>query len=184
MDDGLQNPTLKQDCGLLVIDGAAGFGNGRVLPAGPLREAVASAASRCTAAVLIGADATGAVIQLPASLPVLRAALVPDPALAALAGRTLLAFAGIGRPDKFFTMLAQAGLALAATRAFPDHHRYTGADLARLRAEASRLGALLVTTPKDHVRLADQDGITAIGVSLRWQDPPALDRLLDQVWQR
>ena len=93
MDDGLQNSGLVQDLPLLVIDGAVGFGNGRVLPAGPLREPVAAAARRARAAVLIGPDATGATAGL--KLPVLRAALVPD--AAGLAGRRVLAFAGIGR---------------------------------------------------------------------------------------
>src|SRR5690606_16410309 len=79
MDDGLQNPTLEKDLSLLVIDGTYGFGNGRVIPSGPLREPVANAAARCRAAVLIGEDETGALAALPPSLPVLRARLVPGP---------------------------------------------------------------------------------------------------------
>ena len=87
MDDGLQNPTLVKTASLLVIDGRTGFGNGRVLPAGPLREPVAAAAARCQAAVLIGPDAVGAMAHLPRDLPVLRADLVQDASIAALAGR-------------------------------------------------------------------------------------------------
>lgn len=183
LDDGLQNPTLRKDLSLLVIDGAAGFGNGRLIPAGPLREPVAAAAVRCAAAVLIGADATGALAVLPPALPVLRAALAPAPEIAALMGRRVLAFAGIGRPDKFFAMLQQAGVTLAGRAAFADHHRYTPAELRRLRQEAARLGAMLVTTPKDAARLAAdaRTGVQVVGVRLLWQDAAALDRLLATV---
>src|SRR3984957_10247094 len=97
MDDGLQNPGLHQDLSLLVVDGASGFGNGRVLPAGPLREPLDAGAARCQAAVLIGPDGVG-----PLPLPVLRASLRPGPEIAGWVGRRVLAFAGIARPEEFF----------------------------------------------------------------------------------
>jgi tetraacyldisaccharide 4'-kinase len=180
MDDGLQNPTLAKTLSLLVIDGAAGFGNGRVIPAGPLREPVAAAASRCRAAVLIGADAAHACAQLPPALPVLRAELRPAPEIAAVIGQRVLAFAGIGRPEKFFAMLAAAGVVVAHTVAFPDHHRYTRAELDRLLATAARLDAVPVTTPKDAARLspADRARVAVVGVRLAWQDAAALAALL------
>jgi tetraacyldisaccharide 4'-kinase len=181
MDDGLQNPTLEKTLSLLVIDGAAGFGNGRVLPAGPLREPIGAAAGRCAAAVLIGEDATGALRHLSSDPPVLRAMLQPADDIAALVGRRVLAFAGIGRPEKFFAMLEQAGVVLAGQAGFPDHHPYTGADLAGLRADADRLGAILVTTPKDAARLRPDIGVTAVGVRLAWRDEAALSALLDRV---
>jgi tetraacyldisaccharide 4'-kinase len=183
MDDGLQNPTLVKDIALLAIDGASGFGNGRVLPAGPLRESVAAAAARCTAAVLIGEDTTGALASLPATLPVLRARLIPGPEAAALAGRRVVAFAGLAHPDKFFAMLERSGAKLAARRPFPDHHRYTGAELRGLREAALRLDAVLATTPKDAARLApaDRAGVHVVGVSLAWQDETALGGLLDRL---
>ncbi len=176
MDDGLQNPTLTQDCALLVIDGPAGFGNARVLPAGPLREPIEAAAQRCRAAILIGNDATGALDHLPRTLLVLRARLVPGSETAGLAGRPLVAFAGIGRPAKFFDMLANAGLDVSSCHAFADHHRFSPGELARLRAEAGTLDAILVTTPKDFVRIpADlRVGIVPVGVSLLWDDESGL----------
>ncbi len=179
MDDGLQNPTLTQDCGLLVIDGAAGFGNGHVLPAGPLREPVAAAARRCRAAVLIGQDATGAADLLPRAMPMLRASLVPGRETAALAGKRLIAFAGIGRPAKFFDMLAHAGLDTVACHAFADHHRFSTGELARLQAESRESQAVLVTTPKDFVRIPAglRVGIMPVGVSLSFEDDAAFDRL-------
>lgn len=179
MDDGLQNPTLAKDCSFLVVDGEAGFGNGRVIPAGPLREPVSAVAVRCRAAVMIGADRHDAARLLP-GLPVLRAELVPDAGAAELAGRPVLAFAGIGRPEKFFAMLEAAGLRVVARRPFADHHRYAPAELRGLFDAAGRLGALPVTTPKDAARLAapDRARVRVVGVRLAWRDSPALDAIL------
>ena len=182
MDDGLQNPGLVKDCSLLVIDGGYGFGNGRLLPAGPLREPVAAAAARCRAAVLIGADARGAVAMLPPGLPVLRAVLVPDLGELDFDLR-YLAFAGIGRPEKFFAGLRAAGVMLAGTWAFADHHPYTDGELAALRRYAHDAEAMLLTTPKDIARLSEDQraGIAVADVSLAWEDEAALDALLDAV---
>jgi tetraacyldisaccharide 4'-kinase len=183
MDDGLQNPTLEKTISLLVIDGRTGFGNGRVLPAGPLREAVAAAASRCQAAVLIGPDATQATIRLPPDLPVFRADLVQDRSIAALAGRAVVAFAGIAMPEKFFTPLRDAGATLVAARPFPDHHVYSARELNQLLREARDRQAILVTTPKDAVRLppAIRSQVTVVGVGLSWLEPEQFDQLLDRL---
>jgi len=182
MDDGLQNPGLRQDCGLLVIDGAAGFGNGRVLPAGPLREPAAAAARRCRAAVLIGEDRRGALAALPPALPVLRARLVPQGG-GHLSGRRVFGFAGIARPSKFYATLAATGASVAGTRDFPDHHRFRAGELRRLLAAAARLDAVAVTTPKDAARLpaAIRAEVEVLGVALVWQDEAALEGLLDSV---
>jgi tetraacyldisaccharide 4'-kinase len=173
MDDGLQNPTLEKTLSLLLVDGAAGFGNGRVIPAGPLREPVAAAAARCTAAVLIGEDATHAFAALPAGMPVLRAHLVSDPPPPG----PLVAFVGIGRPEKFRETLQAAGATVLRLHAFPDHHPYRGPELRRILAEAGP--ATVVTTPKDMVRVppALRDRIVPVGVRLDWTDSP--DPLLD-----
>ncbi|MGA9867701.1 MAG: tetraacyldisaccharide 4'-kinase [Acetobacteraceae bacterium] len=180
LDDGLQNPTLAKDVALLVIDAGFGFGNARVFPAGPLREPIAAAASRCQAAVLIGPDRTDVAAMLPASLPVLRARLIPGPEIAALAGRPVLAFAGIGRPDKFFATLTEAGVRLIATAPFADHHRYRTAEIERLLARAASENAVPVTTAKDAVRLppALRARVAVVGVSLRWDDADALESIL------
>jgi tetraacyldisaccharide 4'-kinase len=183
MDDGLQNPTLAKTNSILVIDGRTGFGNGRVLPAGPLREPVTAAAARCQAAVLIGADLTGAASRLPPHLPILTADLVQDPSIAALAGRKIVAFAGIALPDKFFDPLRRAGAILAATRPFPDHHAYTARELDILLREARGHQATLVTTPKDAVRLspAIRAQVTVIGVGLEWHHPEQIERMLEKM---
>ena len=183
MDDGLQNPTLAKTVALLVIDGRAGFGNGRVLPAGPLREPVAAAAARCQAAILIGQDKTQAAAKLPVDLPILRADLVQDSAIAALAGRTVVAFAGIARPEKFFEPLREAGAHLTLARPFPDHHGYSARELSGLLQKARERDAVVVTTPKDAVRLpaAIRSQVIAIGVGLKWRQPRQIDQLLENV---
>ncbi len=182
MDDGLQNPTLAKDLSLLVIDGASGFGNGRLIPAGPLREPVAAAAARCRAAVLIGEDRAGARALLPSGLPVLRARLVQRE-VEPLVGSRAFAFAGIGLPDKFFAGLRTAGVDLAGTWAFPDHHPYTAAEISEVRARAQALGAVPVTTPKDAARLSPElrAGMRVVGVALAWEDEAALAALLAKV---
>jgi tetraacyldisaccharide 4'-kinase len=184
LDDGLQNPTLHKDLSLLVIDGATGFGNGRVLPAGPLREPVAAGASRCQAAVLIGADLAGAVSALPPGRPLLRGRLVPGPELDALAGRRVFAFAGIASPEKFFATLVEAGVTLVGREGFPDHHPYTEGEVRRLLDKAAQLEAVPVTTPKDAVRLpaALRAVIRVAGVAMVWDDPAAIEALLSNLF--
>jgi tetraacyldisaccharide 4'-kinase len=180
MDDGLQNPTLMKEISLLVVDGAVGFGNGRVFPAGPLREPVAAGAARCQAAVLIGPDTGGARSALPSHLPILQARLVPSGSMASLAGRPVLAVAAIARPGKFFTMLEEAGIELAERAEFPDHHPFTASELRRLSEKAKRSGFALVTTPKDAVRLPSdaQAEFTVVGVQIGWEDEKAIDDLI------
>ena len=180
MDDGLQNPGLVQDAALLVIDGAAGFGNGRVMPAGPLREPAVVAARRCRAAVMIGIDGRGARAALPAGMAVLEAWLVPDQTLH---GRRVVAFAGIARPDKFHATLAQAGATVVETMDFPDHHRFRQRELRAVIAKAAGLQAIAVTTPKDAVRLtpAWRARVRTVGVRLEWRDEAAVEALLTEV---
>ncbi|MFZ5789720.1 MAG: tetraacyldisaccharide 4'-kinase [Pseudomonadota bacterium] len=179
LDDGLQNPTLAKDLSFLVVDGAHGFGNGRLLPAGPLREPVAAAAARVQAVVIVGPDRAGITAMLPSRLPRLAARLIPVNG-ETLAGRRCVAFCGIGAPEKFWASLKQIGADIAFSRAFPDHHPYGDAELAALRAEAARRGATLVTTRKDWMRLAPdrRREVAVLEVELRFEDEAALDRLL------
>ncbi len=181
MDDGLQNPTLEKDLSLLVIDGSYGFGNGRMIPAGPLREPVQAAARRAQAAVLIGEDETGALAQLPEAMPVLRATLAPGPEAEMLAGQPVLAFCGIANPRKFFATLQQAGAVLAGRQAYADHYPYDAGDLRDLLAEAETLRAILVTTRKDYVRIPPEfrPRVTVVTVALAWEEPAMIEALLD-----
>lgn len=184
MDDGLQNPTLEKDLPLLVVDGGYGFGNGRVIPAGPLREPVEIGAARCRAAVLIGEDEADVRSKLPPGLPVLRARPVPAPAIAQLVGKPVLAFAGIANPLKFFATLTAAGAVLVGRETFADHYPYDPSDMRTLISEAERLKSVLATTPKDAVRIPApfRDRVTVVGVSLAWESEAALNALLDPLF--
>ncbi len=184
MDDGLQNPSLHKDLCLLAVDGGHGFGNGRVLPAGPLREPLGDALAKCGAAVVIGADRHGLAARLAGGG---RALLAADLRLAgapgatdALRGARIFAFAGIARPQKFFATLEAAGATVVATRSFPDHRIPARRAFAAMAAEAERLDARLATTEKDWVRLdqATRARVLPVAVELQFRDPDALQRLL------
>lgn len=180
MDDGLQNPSLQKDLSLVVVDGGYGFGNGRVLPAGPLREPLARGLARADAFVLIGDDDRNLADPLKAHAPVLRARLVPDAEARLLSGRRVLAFAGIGRPEKFFATLRALGATIAEMRAFADHHPYTAEEVAGLLEAARRAGATPVTTAKDWVRVPEdaRARVTPVRVELAFDDEKAVEALL------
>ncbi|NGM24112.1 tetraacyldisaccharide 4'-kinase [Roseomonas stagni] len=186
MDDGLQNPGLAKDLSLLIIDGGFGFGNGQIIPAGPLREPVAAAAARCQAAVLIGEDETGALAQLPPGMRVLRAKLVAGPEAAMLRGQPVFAFCGIANPRKFFATLQESGAVLAGREAFGDHYQYDAGEIQDLLAQAEAARALLVTTKKDFVRIPPQfrSRVTVVTVALQWQESAEIEGLLDPLAQR
>lgn len=152
MDDGLQNPSISKTASLLVVDGGYGIGNGRCLPAGPLRESWETARARAAAILIIGEDLHG-MAQRVAGLPVLHGALTPIPGGTHLAGERWLAFAGIGRPAKFFDTVTAQGGQMIASKAFPDHHPYKESELRMLAAQAEKSGARLITTEKDAIRL-------------------------------
>ncbi len=184
MDDGFQNPALAKDFSILVFDGGAGLGNGRLLPAGPLRETLANASARADLVLIIGADRTGLRDRLPAGSPVMTGDLTPNPSdAAALAGRRLVAFAGIGRPEKFFESLRAIGADLRATHAFGDHHVYSASEIAELRVVAAREQADLATTAKDFIRLApaDRRGVAVLRVDLTFDAPEAMTAALQRV---
>jgi tetraacyldisaccharide 4'-kinase len=181
MDDGLQNPTLEKDLSFLTIDGSYGFGNGRVIPAGPLREPVLSAAGRSQAAVLMGEDGCGALGVLPPGMPVLRARTVPGPEAAGLKGQSVFAFCGIANPRKFFATLSESGALIAGRASYADHYPYDAGDMRELLAEADRLRAIPVTTKKDFVRIpaAFRARVTVVTVTLAWEEPAMLEAMLD-----
>jgi tetraacyldisaccharide 4'-kinase len=189
MDDGLQNPSLVKDLALAVVDGASGVGNGACLPAGPLRAPLAAQWAHVHAVVVVGDGAPGEAIAAHArrrGTPVLRARLEADAATAArLRGRRVLAFAGIGRPQKFFATLDACGANVVRTRSFPDHHPFAAAEIGALVAEAAAEHLTLVTTEKDLVRITDLgdaasggDRIQSLPVRLAFEDGRALRELL------
>ncbi len=182
MDDGHQNPTLRKDLSLVVVDGGFGFGNRRVIPAGPLREPVAAGLARADAVVLVGDDEAEVGPRL-GKTPRLAARLTPSEEALALRGRRVVAFAGIGRPDKFFETLRALGAELVEAMPFPDHHRFSDEDVMLACEIASSRDAVPVTTEKDYVRLsADaRPMVTPVPVLLEWEDPVRILALLDRV---
>jgi tetraacyldisaccharide 4'-kinase len=187
MDDGYQNPSLIKNCSLLVVDGRYGFGNGRLMPAGPLRESVGRALARADGVVILGPDEAGiaAVILSDApDVPVLNAQVIPGPEMKTVAGKKIIAFAGIGQPDKFFKTLSDGGCDLVSTHSFADHHPYTMGEIDRLRAESENNDSLLVTTEKDLVRIPAEQrhGIEVLTITLQWEDEAAMDALLDRLF--
>ncbi|MEO1329080.1 MAG: tetraacyldisaccharide 4'-kinase [Pseudomonadota bacterium] len=186
MDDGFQNPSIVKDLSFLVVDAGVGHGNGRVIPAGPLREPLRAGFARASAAVLIGDPADDAdPIWFPAGLPVLKARLSPLESGIRLSGERVVAFAGIGRPRKFFDTLRSMGAEIVSATAFPDHHRYSTAILQRLEMKAHAEDAMLVTTEKDAVRFPAwfRGRAIPIPVMLGFEDPLAVDALLDRLFE-
>jgi tetraacyldisaccharide 4'-kinase len=171
MDDGFQNPSLVKDFSVLVVDASRGVGNGRIFPAGPLRAPLAAQVARAHALIVVGTGPLPAAVDDAAgkvNLPIFRARLAPDAGtIAALAGARLLAFAGIGDPEKFFATLRAAGLSLVATRSFPDHHFYAEAEAKDLRRHAGREGLVLVTTEKDLVRMQGEPAAAELAAQAR-----------------
>jgi tetraacyldisaccharide 4'-kinase len=178
MDDGFQNPGLAKDFSILVVDGAEGFGNERLIPAGPLRETVAAGVARAQAMVILGEDRTGVGKRI-AGPRILAAAVEPGPGAENLADQPVVAFAGIGRPAKFFDTLRDMKCDVRSAHAFADHHLYRDDEIARLEMAARNAGAILVTTAKDALRLPKGHGATVLPISIRWADEDAIDRILD-----
>jgi tetraacyldisaccharide 4'-kinase len=182
MDDGHQNASLRKTVSMVVVDGEAGFGNGRILPAGPLREPVAAGLARADAAVVIGEDRAGVAGRSPAGLPILHGTLEPKEDSLALSGETVFGFAGIGRPAKFRATLEELGCTMAGWREFPDHHPYRRAEIEAILRDSGTAGAIAVTTEKDAVRLPPdlRGSIRTVGVHVAWRDPGMLDRILPE----
>jgi tetraacyldisaccharide 4'-kinase len=189
LDDGFQNPALEKDLSLLVVDGAVGVGNGRVFPAGPLRAALRPQLERAQGLVRVGEGIAGDAVAHFAAfmrIPVFRARLVPDPATTArLSGERVLAFAGIGHPDKFFATLAETGAQIVERRPFADHHRFTSNEAQSLMAAAVAHKLRLVTTEKDAARMSAIPALAelaaaavALPVRLAFEDAAAMRELL------
>lgn len=172
LDDGFHSRRLAGDLAFLVVDSDFGAGAGRCLPAGPLRAPLDAQFAAADALIVVGDGAPGKALALRAGKPVFEARLAPDAdAARALAGARVVAFAGIGRPDKFFRTLRDIGADAVATKSFPDHHRFGARDIAELTALGRRHGARLVTTEKDAARLSASGlGATAVPVALQFRD--------------
>lgn len=183
LDDGHQTTGLHKDLRLVVINGHDPFGNGKIFPAGPLRENPLDALARADAVILMGEDAATLAPRLPRGLPLLRARLEPDAAALSLRGRAVVAFAGIARPDQFFAMLEAIGARVIARHPFEDHQPFGPTDIQPILDEAFAVDAVPVTTAKDAVRLMpdQRQQVDVAGIAVHWGDPASLDSLLHRV---
>ena len=184
LDDGLQNPDPAKDLSLLVVDAAAGFGNGRVIPAGPLREPVEAALARSDMLLAVGRPEARAALLASRLWPVPAVeARLEAPDGAAWRGRRVLAFAGIGRPERFFETLLGLGVEIAEAVPLADHAPIPSRRLDRLEARARALGAELACTEKDAARLAPRDRprVAALPVRLVVEDWTPLDAALGRL---
>jgi tetraacyldisaccharide 4'-kinase len=189
MDDGFQNPAITKDASLIVIDAHRGLGNARVFPAGPLRAPLPPQIERTDALIVVGqgsaADAVAAAVAIQ-DKPVLTARLkADDAALSSLRGQRVLAFAGIGDPDRFFRTLRGNGVEVVRQQAFADHHPFTRDEIESLVAAAKRDALIPVTTEKDLARLHTggelppwAQGITAFPVTLEFDSALKLRRFV------
>ncbi|MBY6202950.1 tetraacyldisaccharide 4'-kinase [Maritalea mobilis] len=188
LDDGFQNPALFHDLSIVVVDAHRGFGNGRVIPAGPLREPVEGGLARADLLLSIGPDTAqekfakewGDKIKLPHT----KGHLAPLPTGLPLSGIPVLAFAGIGHPEKFFQTLKALGADLRAVHALDDHQPLTDTLMARMLREAKQLGAQVVTTEKDAVRLPPElrPKVMTVPVRLELEDWAPIDAQLDRLF--
>jgi len=177
MDDGFQNPTVEKSFSILLLDAADPGGNGRVFPAGPLREPIARAQARADLTILVGPDETtaqNAASQFKTSFAAWLEPIDAPPA------QRVVAFSGIGKPDKFFDMLKNNGFELADAVSFPDHHPFTDQNLAALQKRAAQKGAPLITTEKDSARLPleIQREILVFPVRMRINQPTLLTEMI------
>jgi tetraacyldisaccharide 4'-kinase len=189
MDDGFQNPSLAKDLSIVLVDGGRGIGNGRVIPAGPLRAPLDLQLLRAQALIVVGApDGAARVIERAErrKIPIFHGRLEPDRAVVkAIGQRKVLAFAGIADPAKFFATLTAAEIQIAIRATFPDHHRFSAAEALDLVAQAQTKNLMLLTTEKDLVRLAGDPALaqlaantSALPVRLVIDDP---DRLREMI---
>lgn len=183
MDDGFQNPSLFKDLSLIVIDGGYGFGNRLVMPAGPLRETIADGLDRADAIVLMepdDVDVTKTIRAHNGDIPIFGARLVPAAGAEKYAGKKVVAFAGIGRPVKFFQTVENLGCSIVHQIEFADHHPFSDEDIIPLVDAAHDLDAILLTTAKDYQRLPAEAKpmVQTVDVYLEWRDPAAVEAFL------
>ena len=192
MDDGLQNKSLKQDLRFLVFDGPTGIGNGRLLPSGPLREPFKDGINDVNAIIIIGEDKNKLkekIYNINPYIEILFAKLEPDPSIIlSLVHKKIIAFAGIGIPDKFFKTLKDSGLDVIEEIYFPDHHFYNSVELKILIDKKIKSNAILVTTEKDFIKISEienkfNENIVTLPVKLKFNNQKRVNYILEKFFK-
>ncbi|HET7317906.1 MAG TPA: tetraacyldisaccharide 4'-kinase [Nitrospirota bacterium] len=184
LDDGFQHIQLKRDLDIVLVDAAEPFGNGRLFPAGVLREPV-GALKRAHAVVITRAETHGSLEELKKRIASVSDARIFTSVhrpvdlvhcrdsgrkpLSVLRGERVCAFSGIARPASFLDLLKTLGAVIAADRSYPDHHAFSRSDLAEVyKMSADHRAGMIVTTEKDAVRLRElgPEGIWALRIEL------------------
>jgi tetraacyldisaccharide 4'-kinase len=181
LDDGLQHTQLKKDISLCVIDGATGFGNGEVMPAGPLRQSLREGFDLCDAFIVVNDDIRRTQNILPTNKKVFTAHLVPRDDIDLSENGDYVAFCGIAFPEKFRKSLNTCRAKVINFHVFDDHHPYNFAEIGRLVDEALRHNARLITTEKDFVRLPDfarKNLIDVLPIALSFDEPTQIAHLI------
>ena len=177
MDDGFQNPGLYKDLSFLVFDGGFGYGNGLAVPAGPLRENLKSGLKRAQAVIIIGEDKHNLSSEFN-KLPIFKGkikAVEPN-----VGNKNIIAFAGIGRPEKFYDSLKELDFNLVETINFRDHHQYSVSELQKIITRAQDKGTLIFTTSKDFVKIPPQmqKYFHVLEIEIDWEDKDRLTNFI------
>ncbi len=180
MDDGFQNQSLYKDLSFIVINGKTGLGNGKMIPAGPLRESVEDALKRANAVIIIGDDESDIKTIIPKNIPVFKAYIKPSNIDKIDRDAPYIAFAGLAHPQKFHDTLLENNINIASFHEFSDHHKFSPKEIDRLIKEAKDNGSKLITTEKDYMRIPDKyrEFIEYFPIELVWKNEADILQLL------
>jgi tetraacyldisaccharide 4'-kinase len=180
LDDGLHDRRIKKDLSIMVVDGGYGFGNAMLMPAGPLRDRIDFAAKGVGVALMVGRDERNAKELINSKIKPAPEIIVADfESFAKPVSEKYFAFAGIGRPEKFYKTLENKKFNVVGTKSFPDHHYYSEQDERALQKLAEAKGAKLITTEKDAIKLSTdfKANVEVLKVSITLSERNIKDRL-------
>lgn len=182
LDDGFQNNSLHKDISILVIDGKRGFGNRKILPAGPLREAPNAGFKKADIVIIIGDDQHKISQDIPEKSPVFFANVEPRTDQERKQKNKYIAFAGLGIPEKFKDTLIENNYSLIDFIPFPDHYKYKEKELEQLLKRAETQNATLITTEKDILRIPPKYSkhIQTLPIRLRFEQENTLSKYLEE----
>jgi len=181
LDDGLQDTSIIANLNILVFNGYQGIGNGRIIPSGPMRENLSQAINRSHLAIIIDGDKRNIKKLIDKKIPVIDANIkIEDKYLNNFKNKKVIAFCGIGYPEKFYKTLENIGCQITYTKSFPDHYVYSRKDIQNLLKKSQELNSLLITTEKDHIKIMEdyKNRIYFFPISIEFNDYKTLDNFL------